>query len=101
MAPLCRFSEGVSEEELNALIQKAIPEKTKIASKYRKKLTVPLGKVNAVEQGFGIIRIVLSIDITYIILINNLIQFDSWSGLFFSFFSKLFKVQYHFKILPT
>ena len=31
MAALSRFSEDVSEEELNALIQKAIPEKTKIA----------------------------------------------------------------------
>ena len=34
MAALSRFSEDVSEEELNALIQKAIPEKTKIAKKY-------------------------------------------------------------------
>ena len=34
MAALSRFSEDVSEEELNALIQKAIPEKIKIARKY-------------------------------------------------------------------
>ena len=34
MAALSHFSEDVSEEELNALIQKAIPEKTKIATKY-------------------------------------------------------------------
>ena len=34
MAGLSRFSEDVSEEELNALIQKAIPEKNKLASKY-------------------------------------------------------------------
>ena len=34
MAALCCFSPNVSEEELNALIQKAIPEKTKIAGKY-------------------------------------------------------------------
>ena len=34
MAALSRFSEDVSEEELNARIQKAIPEKTKIARKY-------------------------------------------------------------------
>ena len=34
MAALSRFSEDVSEEKLNALIQKAIPEKTKIARKY-------------------------------------------------------------------
>ena len=34
MAALSRFSEGVSEEELNTLIQKAVPEKTKIARKY-------------------------------------------------------------------
>ena len=33
MAALSCFSEDVSEEELNALIQKAIPEKTKIARK--------------------------------------------------------------------
>ena len=33
MAALSRFSEDVSEEELNARIQKAIPEKTKIARK--------------------------------------------------------------------
>ena len=33
MASLFRFSD-VSEEELNALIQKAIPEKSKIARKY-------------------------------------------------------------------
>ena len=34
MAALSRFSEDFSEEELNALIQKTIPEKTKIARKY-------------------------------------------------------------------
>ena len=34
MAALSRYSEDVSEEELNALIQKVIPEKTKIARKY-------------------------------------------------------------------
>ena len=34
MAALPRFSEDVSEEELNALFQKAIPEKIKIARKY-------------------------------------------------------------------
>ena len=33
MAALSRFSEVVSEEEKNALIQKAIPEKTKISKK--------------------------------------------------------------------
>ena len=33
MAALSRFSEDVLEEELNALIQKAISEKTKIARK--------------------------------------------------------------------
>ena len=33
MTALSRFSEDVSEEELNALIQKGIPEKTKIARK--------------------------------------------------------------------
>ena len=33
MAALSRFS-NVSEEELNALIQNAIPEKTKIARKH-------------------------------------------------------------------
>ena len=34
MAALSRFSEDVLEEELNALIQKPIREKTKIARKY-------------------------------------------------------------------
>ena len=34
MAAHSRFSEDVSEEEFNALIQKVIPEKTKIARKY-------------------------------------------------------------------
>ena len=34
MSALSRFSEDVSEEELNALIQKKIPEKTKIAIKF-------------------------------------------------------------------
>ena len=34
MAALSRFSEAVSEEELNALIQKAFPEKTKIGRKH-------------------------------------------------------------------
>ena len=34
MAAISPFSEDVSEEELNALIQKAIPEKIKIARKY-------------------------------------------------------------------
>ena len=36
MAAVSRFSENVSEEELNALIQKAIPEETEIARKYNK-----------------------------------------------------------------
>ena len=34
MAALSCFSKDVSEEDLNALIQKAIPEKTKITRKY-------------------------------------------------------------------
>ena len=34
MAAFSRFSEDVSEEELNVLIQTAIPEKTKIAKTY-------------------------------------------------------------------
>ena len=34
MATLSRFSEDLSEEELNTLIQKAIPAKTKTARKY-------------------------------------------------------------------
>ena len=34
MAALSRFSEDVSEEELKALIQKAIPKKTKLTRKY-------------------------------------------------------------------
>ena len=34
MAALSRFSEDVSEEELNALIRKSIPEKTKLSRKY-------------------------------------------------------------------
>ena len=34
MVVFSRFSEDVSEEDLNALIQKPIPEKTKIARKY-------------------------------------------------------------------
>ena len=33
MAALSRFSEDVPEEELNALIQKVISERTKIAKK--------------------------------------------------------------------
>ena len=33
MTALSRFSEDVQKEELNALIQKAIPEKNKIARK--------------------------------------------------------------------
>ena len=40
MAAISRFAEDVSEEELNALIQKAIPEKkiwSKKISKVRKK----------------------------------------------------------------
>ena len=34
MVALSCFSEDVSEKDLNALIQNAIPEKTKIARKY-------------------------------------------------------------------
>ena len=34
MAGLSSVSEDVSEKEVNALIQKAIPKKTKIAKKY-------------------------------------------------------------------
>ena len=37
MAALSRFSEDVSEEDLNALTQKEIPKKTKIARKYSPK----------------------------------------------------------------
>ena len=33
MAAFSRFSEDVSEEELNALIQKAIPDKNKLVRK--------------------------------------------------------------------
>ena len=39
MAAASRFSEDVSEKDLNALIQKAIPEKTKIARKYGFKIS--------------------------------------------------------------
>ena len=39
MAALSRLSENVSEKELNALIQKAIPEKTKIARIYGLKIS--------------------------------------------------------------
>ena len=39
MAALSRFSEDVSEEKLNALIQKAIPEKTKIGKNYGLKIS--------------------------------------------------------------
>ena len=39
MAALSRFLEDVSEEDLNALIQKPIPEKTKIARKYGLKIS--------------------------------------------------------------
>ena len=38
MAALSRFSEDVSENELNALIQKSIIEKIKIARKYGLKI---------------------------------------------------------------
>ena len=38
-SPFSHFSEDVSEDELNALIQKAIPEKTKIAKKYCLKIS--------------------------------------------------------------
>ena len=34
MAAFSCLSEDVSEEELNTLIQKAVPEKSKIAKKY-------------------------------------------------------------------
>ena len=37
MAAFSIFSEDVSEEELNVLIQKAIPEKNKIARKYSRR----------------------------------------------------------------
>ena len=39
MAAHSRFSEDVSEEQLNALIQKAISEKTEIAGKYGLKIS--------------------------------------------------------------
>ena len=44
MAALSRFSEDVSKEELNALLQQAIPEKTKIARKYGLKKAQRQGK---------------------------------------------------------
>ena len=37
MTALSRFSEDVSQKELNVLIQKTIPEKTKRARKYDQK----------------------------------------------------------------
>ena len=49
MAALSRFSEDVSEGELNALIQKAIPEKTKIARKYGLKTPQKVRKKKNVE----------------------------------------------------
>ena len=50
MASLSRFSDDVSEEELNAFIQKAISEKTKIARKYG--IRVFKGKKNEIEVSF-------------------------------------------------
>ena len=50
MVALSRFSEDVSEEDLNALIQKAIPKKTKIARKYDLKNLKDRGKKNLKYQ---------------------------------------------------
>ena len=47
MAAISRFSEDVSEEKLNALIQKADPEKTKIARKYGLKISKVRKKKNS------------------------------------------------------
>ena len=44
MVALSRFSEDISEEEINALIQKAVPENTKIARKYGLKNLKSKGK---------------------------------------------------------
>ena len=48
---LSYFSEDVSEEELNALIQKSIPKKTKIARKYGLKNV----KGKKKKKNFGVI----------------------------------------------
>ena len=64
MAAISRFSEDVSEEELT-LIQKEIPEKTKIARKYglknlkskKKKLEVSVLQFHSKNSRWCIIRI--------------------------------------------
>ena len=52
MMALSSFSEDISGEELNALIQKVIPEKTKIARKYGVKYLKRKGKKKNLKYQF-------------------------------------------------
>ena len=68
MAALSRFSEDVSEEELNALIQKAISEKTKIARKYGLKISKVRKKKNFKYQFDSFTRrIVAGVSSAYVV----------------------------------
>ena len=91
MAALSRFSEEVSEEELNARIQKAAPEKTKIARKCGQKNLK--GKKKNLKYQFDSFtwRIVASwciISIGCLNKFNNIIVYQK--AMFFCFFFKDF-----------
>ena len=93
MAVLSRFSEDVSEEELNALIQKVIPEKTKITRKYGLKNLKGKKKKNYRYQFDSFTRPVVagvSSLTTSISCLNKLNNCLSKKVLFFCFFYRDF-----------
>ena len=92
MAALSRFSEDVSKEELNALIQKAIPEKTKNSKK--KMWPKERKKKNLKYQSDSFTRRIVAGVSSLAISIGCLNKFTNWLSkkvlLFFCFFFKDF-----------
>ena len=78
MAALSRFSKDVSEEELNALIQKAIPEKTKLAKKYGLKNFKGNAKKKNLKYQFDSFtrRIVAGVSSALVVWINSIIVYQ-------------------------
>ena len=75
MAALSRFSEDVSGEELNALIQKAIPEKTKIARKHGLKNLKGEKKIIWQFDSFTQ-RIVAGVSSALVVSINSIMVYE-------------------------
>ena len=77
MAAFSRFSEEVLEEELNALIQKAISQKTKIARKYGVRNLKGKEKTNLRNQFDSFTRrIVAGVSSALVVWIDSIIVYQ-------------------------